>query len=77
MYDKFDIKFDVVHDEFANVHARTDVVIDRFDKFEEEVNNRFNIVDSRFNMVNSRFNMVDSRFDMVDSKFDRFRDEID
>ena len=42
----------------------------RFDRFEREMNTRFERIDARFEGIDTRFERIDTRFERIDAKFE-------
>ena len=43
----------------------------RFDRFEREMNTRFERIDARFEGIDTKFESIDTRFERIDAKFER------
>jgi predicted nuclease with TOPRIM domain len=60
-----------VADEVRTVAEGVELTNERLDRFEKNVDERFDRVDERFKSVDERFDRVDERFKSVDERFDR------
>ena len=50
-------------------NQRSDSLEGRFDKFETEVNQRFDKIDERFDKIDAKFEKIDAKFENIDAKF--------
>ncbi|ORM70456.1 hypothetical protein [Pantoea rwandensis] len=59
----------------ATTH-RLDSLEGRFDKFEKNVNQRFDKIDEKFIKIDERFDKIDERFIKIDEKFDKIDEKF-
>jgi tetrahydromethanopterin S-methyltransferase subunit G len=67
--------------ERSSTDIRIDELAGRTDRFETDVEGRFDKVDRKFDRfedkVDARFDKVDARFEQVDKRFDKLESKVD
>ena len=59
--------------DLANLEDRIDL---RFERFQEHLDGRFNVIDERFTGVDAKFTLIDGRFDRIDERFNAMDDRM-
>lgn len=59
----------------ATTH-RLDSLDGRFDKFEKNVNQRFDKIDEKFIKIDEKFDKIDEKFDKIDQRFEKVDERL-